>query len=126
MGGPAAGILPAVERPPLPPVIAGRSALPAFLGIERHAEARVAAERGAAVRELEAARAQAQARVREAEAALAEEVLAGEAEALRDVEARTRARVAEAHRALAAWTDAQERRLEDLLARALQRIAGND
>jgi DNA anti-recombination protein RmuC len=117
-------MLAAVERPSLPPVIAGRSALPAFLGIERWAEARVAAERGAAARDLKQARAEAEARRAEGEAALAEEVLAGEAEALREVEERARARVAEAHRALARWTQSQEDRLDALLADVLERVAG--
>lgn len=115
-----------VDRPSLPPVIAGRSALPAFLEIERHAEARVAAERGAAVREREQAARRAEAIRREGEAALEAEVLAGEAEALREVEDSARARVAEAHRARARWTEAQEARLDVLVAAIVERLAGAD
>lgn len=117
-------MLGAVERPPLPPVIAGRSALPVFLEIERLAEARVAAERGAAARDLQQAQAEAAALQQAGEAALADEVLAGEAEALREVEEAARGQLADAHRALARWTQAQETRLESLLADLVERIAG--
>ncbi|MGE0193100.1 MAG: hypothetical protein AB7T63_13785 [Planctomycetota bacterium] len=113
-----------MDGPSLPPVIAGRSALPVFLDVERQAEARVAAERGAAVREREEAARRAEAIRREGEAALEAEVLAGEAEALREVEDRTRARVADAHRALARWTHAQEARLDVLVAAIVERLAG--
>lgn len=92
-----------MDEPRLPPVVAGRSALPAFLAIEdwahaKTAAARAAAEAGVAAAEVDAARVR-----EEGEEALKEAVLAGEHEALRDVETQQRDKVSEARRAVESW-----------------------
>jgi hypothetical protein len=92
-----------MDEPRLPPVVAGRSALPAFLTIEDWATAKTAAARAAAEAEVAAADVEA-ARIRsEGEDALKQAVLAGEHDALRDVETQQRDKVSDARRAVEAW-----------------------
>ncbi|MDJ0523613.1 MAG: hypothetical protein QNJ90_16200 [Planctomycetota bacterium] len=98
-----------MDEPRLPPVVAGRSALPAFLAVEawardKTADARAAADAHRAEAEAEAANVR-----REGEEALKQAVLDGEREALRDVETAQRDKVSEARRAVETWIrDAEE------------------
>jgi len=109
-----------------PHVIAGRSALPAFLAVEAWARAQTAdAEERAAQRiadgEAEAARVRA-----DGEAALRDAVLEAEREALREVERRSRDEVSEARVALNAWIESGERASEKAVEDALRLICGED
>ena len=103
-----ASILRAMDAPRLPPVVAGRSALPAFLAVEAWAREKTAGALAAADEQRAAAEAEA-ARIRsEGEEALKQAVLDGEHEALRDVETRQRDKVSQARRAVEAWIQAAE------------------
>jgi vacuolar-type H+-ATPase subunit H len=108
-----------MDAPRLPPVVAGRSALPAFLEVEAWARERTARARSEAADRLEAARADAERVRREGEAALQEVVLEGEHEALRDVQGRARDRVSEARKQVRAWIDEAERAAQEALGAAL-------
>ena len=115
-----------MDAPALPPVIAGRSALPAFLTIEAWARERAAAARQEAETSLTEGQAKAAAVQRAGEAALREAVLEGEREALREVESRARDRISEARRAMEAWIQASEQASESAVARAVDLICGVD
>jgi hypothetical protein len=113
-----------MDVPRLPPVVAGRSALPAFLEVEAWARRRVAVAHEAADALLREARAEAE-RVRSAgEAAVREAVVQGERDALRDVESRARDRVSAARRGVAAWVEAAEEASVRAVDEALDRICG--
>ena len=105
-------------------VLAGRSALPAFLAVETWVRLRTADAEARAAQHLESAEAEAQ-RVRtDGEAALRQAVIEAEQEALRDVERRSRDEVSEARVALNAWIDAGERASEEAVEDALRLICG--
>ena len=115
-----------MDAPALPPVIAGRSALPAFLAIEAWARERAADARAEAGTRLEESQAAAE-RVRtEGEQTLREAVLQGEREALREVESRARDRISAARRSTEAWIQASETASEQAVARAVDLICGID
>jgi hypothetical protein len=114
-----------VDVPPLPPVPAGRSALPAFLPVEAWARERTAAARAAATGRIADAVAEAERITREGETALKEAVTAGEAEAVRDVEDRARDRISAARRALNDWVDRSEQAVGKILDDAVDRLCGD-
>ena len=116
--------LPAVDLPSLPPVPPGRSALPAFLGLESW----VAEERGGvrteALRALEQARAEAE-RLRAAgEGRLEALVLEAEQEAVRTAEDGARDRVSAARTTVSRWVDAAENGIGPVVEEAVQRLVG--
>jgi len=128
-------ILRSMDVPHLPPavaeelmsrgVIAGKSALPAFLAVEAWARERTAAAETEAAARLQEAQGEAE-RVRsEGERALREAVLEGEREALRDVETRSRDRVSQARRALEAWIQAGEQTAQESVPDALALLCGD-
>ncbi len=117
--GGARGYPPRMDAPRLPPVVAGRSALPAFLAVEawareKSAGAREAAEATRADAEADAARIR-----REGDEALKQAVVDGEREALRDVESQQRDKVSEARRAVEAWIGTAEEAAERAIPGAL-------
>lgn len=101
-------ILPFVDLPALPAVVAGRSALPAFLAIEAHIQERLQGADAAAVRRVQEAEEEAASIRTRGETALREAVLAGEREAMREVEDRARDRVSTARRSVQRWVDEAE------------------
>ena len=105
-----------MDAPALPPVIAGRSALPAFLAVEAWARERAATAREEAEKQLADGQAKAAAVKSDGERSLREAVLEGEREALRDVESQARDRISEARRALEAWIQASEEASESAVA----------
>ncbi len=113
-----------MDPPSLPPVTAGRSALPAFLPLETWARKRTAAARQAAEDRLVSAQAEGERIRSEGEAALRDAVLTGEREALREVDDRARDRTSEARRAVNAWIEAAEQDVAALLDDAVDRICG--
>lgn len=113
-----------MDPPPLPPVVAGRSALPAFLAVEAWAGEQTAASRAVAKRTLEDARAEAERIREEGETSLREAVLEGEREALREVESTARDRTSAMRHAVDAWVESGEAQAEGLLAEALTIICG--
>lgn len=113
-----------MEEPRLPPVVAGRSALPAFLAIEAWAEEKTAAARTAADAQRAEAEAEA-ARIRsEGEEALKQAVLEGEREALREVETEQRDRVSDARRAVETWIQQAEAASSRAVDAALDLLVG--
>ncbi len=99
---------PDMDEPRLPPVVAGRSALPAFIAVEAWAREKTAAGHLAAEAQLAQGNADA-ARIRaEGEEALKQAVIDGEHEALRDVATRQRDKVSDARIAVEAWIGAAE------------------
>ena len=113
-----------MDQPTLPPVVAGRSALPAFLAIEAWARAQTAAAEAAAEDLLGDARAEAERVRREGEQALREAVVAAERDALRAVESRARDRVSASRHAVTRWIESAEEEATRQLDEALARICG--
>lgn len=110
------------DRPDLPPVAPGRSALPAFLAVEAFMEQRLAGARAEAEARLEAARAHARAVEETGRERLRQAVVDAEADALREVESRAVDRVSEARRAVEAWITRSEAMLDDIVAEAVARL----
>ena len=111
---------PVVKRPALPPLQPGRSALLAFLDVERGLREETAREEARAAQVLEAAEAEAT-RLKEAcEQGLKQRVLDAERQSLRAVEARTRDRVSEARAGVQRWIDEAEGRAADAVVEALE------
>jgi len=113
-----------MDAPRLPPVVAGRSALPAFLAVEAWARERSAGAEARAAAHLAASEAEAKRLHEEGERALEQAVLDGEHEALRDVETRQRDRVSTARRAVEAWIQAAETASERAVSDALALLTG--
>ncbi len=113
-----------MTRPDLPPVTPGRSALPAFLELEAWARAQLQGAREASQQRLEEASAQARRIRAEGEERLREVVIAGEQEALREVEAAGRDAVSEARLAVNRWIEGAESRMDELLVRAMTLLCG--
>lgn len=119
----------AVERPNPDPLrkalVAGRSALPAFLLVEgglraERDEARAEAQRAAAEAEAEAARIR-----REGEERLKQVVVDAEAQAAREAEARARDRVSAARVETQRWVEEAERAAESAVDDALDLCCGD-
>lgn len=111
-----------VDRPLLPPLTPGQSALPAFLAIEAWADERLSAERADAARRLDDARQQAE-RIRvETEARLRQAVLDGEREASRTAADRARDRLSAARQGVQRWIERAEQETEGLTREALSRL----
>lgn len=118
-----------MDEPNLPPavaprVIAGRSALPAFLAVEAWARTRTADAEAQASKRIEEAEAQAAEVRRDGEAALRAAVIEAEREALREVERRSRDEVSEARVTLNAWIEAGEGASQAAVEDALRLICG--
>lgn len=113
-----------MDEPRLPPAVAGRSALPAFLAVEAWAEEKTAAARD----EADALRAEAHAEAarirREGEAALKQAVLDGESDALRDVESRTRDAISAARIEVSSWINRAEEASRAAVDEALELLCG--
>lgn len=110
------------EKPALPPVVPGRSALPAFLAVEAAMRERLDASRAEAEARLTAAHEKAAEIERLGREQLRETVIEGEAEAVRDVEQRAVDRVSEARRLVDAWIRQCEERMPDIVATALAEL----
>ncbi|MDA1196298.1 MAG: hypothetical protein O2894_14105 [Planctomycetota bacterium] len=108
-----------MDAPRLPPAVAGRSALPAFLPVEAWARERTASARESAAAQLAAARAEAELVRTDGEAALRQAVLDGEHEALRDVESSTRDRVSRARAEVNTWINRAEESARAAIAAAV-------
>ena len=109
-----------MERPELPPVVPGRSALPAFLEVERRVRSALAAEEAAAQRTVDDAEAEATRVRREGEARLKQVVLDAEQAAMRESEARERDRVSEQRVRVQQWIEQAERAAEASVAAAVE------
>jgi len=115
-----------MDVPELPPVMAGRSALAAFLPLEAWARGQAAAARAQAKARVTQARAEAEAIRSGGEKELQEAALQGEREAVGEVKDRARERISAARRAVDAWINESEGTIEEALARALELICGSD
>lgn len=110
------------ERPALPPVVPGRSALPAFLAVEAEMRVRLAAAREAAEARLEAAKEKAAEVERMGKDELRQAVVDAEQDAIRDVEQRAIDRVSEARRLVEDWVRRCEASIDDIVAEALAQL----
>lgn len=110
------------EHPPTPALPPDRSALPALLEVEAWIAEHLAEERG----RIDGLRAEGAAELAamkaEAEGALEAVVVEARQSAVRVEENRARDRVSEARRAVDAWIEAQEAKLDPEVARALARL----
>lgn len=111
-----------MDRPALPPLVPGHSALPAFASVEDWVAERLAEARADTAHLLDDARLEA-GRIRDAaQAALAQVVLDAEREAMRGAADEARGRLADARRGLERWVEAAEARLEPLIEAAVERF----
>jgi len=108
-----------MDEPRLPPAVAGRSALPTFLVVESWAREKTAAARERALTQRADAEAEAAQVRHDGEEALKQAVLDGEAEALRDVESRTRDRISTARSEITSWINRAEEAAQGSIGEAL-------
>jgi len=114
-----------MDAPRLPPVVAGRSALPAFLTVEAWARERNAAGTATAAARLDEAETEAARIRREGEETLKQAVLDGEREALADVETHQRDKISAARRAVEAWIQRAESASSEAVAAALDLLVSD-
>jgi len=113
-----------MTRPDLPPVVPGRSALPAFLGLETWAREQLQDARDAAQKRLGDARLEAQTIRSEGEQKLRDVVIEGEKQALREVESAGTDAVSDARLAVNRWVEGAESRMDELLVLAMALLCG--
>ncbi len=113
-----------MDNPALPSVPPGRSALPAFLVLERALAERLAAEEEQASGETRAAGDEAARIRREGQERLEHVLVDAQESAMREAEARARERVNDARSAVGRWVDEAERAADAALDEALDICCG--
>jgi hypothetical protein len=113
-----------VKRPALPPLAPGRSALLAFLEVERGLRDEIAREEARAARTIEAAEEEAARLKEECERGLKQRVVDAERRRVRQVEDAARDRVSAARARVQRWIDEAEAGADEALARALALLTG--
>lgn len=115
-----------MDRPTLPPVAPGRSALLALLQVERALGDQLRRAEANASQDVEKAEQEAAGLRDQARRRLQQIVLEAERQAVRDVEARARDRVSESRVAIQRWIDATEGQADDLIRAAVLRLVTDD
>lgn len=114
-----------MDVPTLPSVPPGRSALPALLVVERALEAQIAAEVQKASEETRDAGDEAARIRREGQARLERVLVEAQEAAMREAEARVRARVNDARSRVTRWVDEAERASDTAVEEALDLCCGD-
>lgn len=115
-----------MDRPVLPSVAPGRSALPAFLALEAQLRERAVSEEARAAALVEEAEARA-ARIRaKGEERLQQVVVEAEAQAKREAEAKARDRISDGRVKTQRWIEAAERAVQATVDQAVDRLIRGD